>query len=78
VAGGRPKKKSADRGMKKYIIVYEKQLTELEDLKNNIRDNIKTNDSELIRVAISLLEHFENDFISECIIEQRIQTSANS
>tara|TARA_R110002167_G_C12661970_1_gene650001 strand:+ start:102 stop:380 length:279 start_codon:yes stop_codon:yes gene_type:complete len=75
---GRPKKNKSQRGIKKYIIVYTEQSNDLKKFKDNIPNGFTTNDSEIIRAAISILDQFESDFVIERIIDQRARLASSS
>lgn len=76
MAGGRPPKKPNKKGINKDITLYLTQINQLEACMSSSLKGFKTNRSELIRAAISLLEHFDADYLKECIIGQRETNSS--
>jgi len=76
MAGGRPPKKPSQKGINKDITLYSTQLNQLKICMSSPLKDFKTNRSELIRAAISLLEHFDGDYLKECIIDQRETNSS--
>lgn len=70
MAGGRPQKNEADKGKPYKVVLYTQQLDEIEKIFNDC--DFSANRSEMIRASISLLKHFDKDFIKEEIISQRV------
>ena len=58
---GRPKKSAADKGNKKIVFLYQKEINIL----NSIKSRTNLNHSEIIRLSIDLLDFFDDEFILE-------------
>jgi hypothetical protein len=69
MAGGRPPKDPSELGVNKNLLMYKKQLSDLDICEKSLE--LKTNKAELIRASISLLEHFYPQFIEEIILNNR-------